>query len=79
MKSELDDVIERFNAVSELIRRKDGQRIDLSKEEIFIKGSAFLHQKTEEKSEEENARFERDNKELFNFLRAFDDQIRELF
>ncbi|KKK81370.1 hypothetical protein LCGC14_2814140 [marine sediment metagenome] len=79
MKSELDDIINRMRAATELIRRKNGQRIDLTKEKMFIKGSPFLHQATEEKSEEESAEFERSNRELFNFLRTFDNQLRDLF
>ena len=78
MKSGLDDVIRRLRKVSELIGSKNGQTLDLVKERIFTKGP-FLHQTTEETSEEESAKFERDNKELFNFLRAFDDQLRDLF
>ena len=78
MKSELDDVIKRIRASAELIEKKDGQVIDLVKEKTFTRGP-FLHQDTEEISEKESARFERDNPELFNFLRALDDQIRDQF
>ncbi len=78
MKSALDDVIKRLRAASDLVRSKDGQKIDLVKERIFTRGS-FLHQSTEEMSEAESAKFERENTELFNFLRAFDDQLRDLF
>ena len=78
MKSELDDVIKRLRMASELVERRNGQTIDLVKERIFTK-EPFLHQATEDMSEEESAKFERDNPELFNFLRAFDDQIRDLF
>lgn len=78
MKSELDDVIKRLRTVSELVNSKNGKTIDLVKERIFTK-EPFLHQDTEDMSEEESAEFERSNPELFNFLRAFDDQIRDLF
>ena len=79
MKSQLDDVIKRFRAAADLIESQDGRRIDLTKERIFVKGSPFVHQDTEKMSEEESAEFERENPELFNFLRAFNDQIRDLF
>lgn len=75
---ELDDIIKRLRKVSELVGERDGQIIDLVKEKIFTKGP-FLHQNTEEKSEAESAKFERDNPELFNFLCAFDDKMREIF
>lgn len=79
MKSEIiDDIIKRLNKVSELVNSKNGQTIDLVKERIFTKGP-FLHQDTEETSEDDSAKFERDNTELFNFLRALDDQIRDMF
>lgn len=78
MKSELDDVIKRLRIVTELVEKKNGQTIDLVKERIFTK-EPFLHQATEKMSEEESAEFERKNTELFNFLRAFDDQLRDLF
>lgn len=78
MKSDLDDIIKKLRRASELVGGKDGQRIDLVKERIFT-GSPFLHQATENMSEEESAEFERNNPELFNFLREFNDQLRELF
>lgn len=78
MKSEIDDIIKRFRRVSDLVKEQDGQIVDLAKEKIFTKGP-FLHQDTEEKSEEASAQFERDHPELFNFLRALDDQMREVF
>ena len=78
MKSEIDDIIKRLNKVADLVNSKNGQTIDLAKERIFTKG-IFLHQDTESMSEEESAEFERENTELFNFLRAFDDQIRDIF
>ena len=78
MKSELDDVIKRLRTVSELVNSKNGKIIDLVKERIFTK-EPFLHQDTEDMSDEESEEFERSNPELFNFLRAFDDQIRDLF
>lgn len=74
----LDDVIKRLRKASELAREKDGQIVDLVKEKIFTKGP-FLHQDTEKMSEEKSAEFERENPELFNFLRAFDDKMREIF
>lgn len=76
--TEIDDVIKRLRATYELLREKDGQIIDLAKEKTFVKGP-FLHHDTEEKSEEESAKFERNNPEMFNFLRSLDDQIRDLF
>lgn len=78
MKSELDDIIKILRKVSDLVGSKDGKSLDLAKERIFTTGT-FLHQDTEDMSEEESAEFERSNPELFNFLRAFDEQIRELF
>lgn len=78
MKSDLDDIIKKLRTASELVESKDGQRIDLAKERIFT-GAPFLHQATEDMSEEESAEFERNNAELFNFLRAFDDQLRDIF
>ncbi len=78
MKSELDDVIKRLRTAAELTKNQDGRVIDLAKERIFT-GAPFLHQATENMTEEESAEFERKNKELFNFLRAFDDQLGDLF
>ena len=76
--NEIDDVIKKFSKVSNLVREKDGQVIDLSREQTFVKG-LFLHQDTDGMSEEKSAEFERENKELFNFLLDFNDQIREIF
>lgn len=75
---ELKDIIKRLNRITDLVKEKDGQVIDLVKEKTFVKGF-FLHQDTEEMSEEKSAAFERGNPELFNFLRAFDDKMREVF
>lgn len=79
MKSELDDVIDRLRRTLELAEDRDGEVIDLTLERSFVKGGPFLHQDSESMSEEESAEFERSNKELFDFLRAFDDKLRDLF
>jgi len=78
MKPGLDDIIKGLRIAEKLTKSKDGQIIDLSKERIFTKG-VFVHQATDNMSEEESAAFERNNPELFNFLRAFEDQMRDLF
>lgn len=77
MKSELDSVMDKLKSIFELVESKDGQVVNLAKERIFTQGP-FLHQNTEDMSEEESAEFERKNPELFNFLRAFDDQLQDL-
>ena len=78
MKDEIEDVIKRLRAASELVEQKNGQTLNLVKERIFT-GKPFLHQATKNMSEEESAEFERKSPEIFNFLRSFDDQIRGLF
>lgn len=77
-KSGINDIKKRLEKAAEIISRKNGTRVDLKKERIFTKGP-FLHQNTSETNEEESAQFERDNPELFGYLRALDDQLGDLF
>lgn len=75
---ELDDIIKRLRKAAELAGERDGEIIDLTKERTFVKGP-FLHQDADGMSEEKSAEFERENQDLFNFLRDFDDQMRRVF
>jgi len=75
----IDDIKKRLEKAAEIISRKQGARIDLKKEKIFTKGGSFLHQSTASMSEEESAQFERDNPELFAYLLALNEQMKDLF
>ena len=77
--NEINDVIKRLQRVSEKVQSLDAQKIDLVKENSFVKGGPFLHQDTDEMSEEESAKFERSNQELFDFLRSLDEDLRDIF
>lgn len=72
------DLRKRVEKAIQIINDLDGKKIDLSKQSTFIRG-AYLHQDTDEVTEEESAAFERENPELFNFLRSIDDEIGDLF
>jgi len=76
--NEIDDIIQRLRKAQYLIESKDGTKLDLVKEKIRTNGP-FLHQDTENISEEESAKFERNNAELFNWFRELDGQLEGLF
>jgi hypothetical protein len=78
-KSDIADIKKSLNKAADFISSKQGARVDLKQERIFVKGGPFLHQATEGMTEEESARFERDNPELFAYLRAMDEQIKGMF
>jgi len=73
----LKDIQKYIEKMANVVRRKQGT-VDLGKEKIFVEGGPFLHQSTDKMSEEDSAAFERDSPELFNFLRALDDELREM-
>lgn len=76
---EIDDIANQVQKVYDLIRAQDSKKINSLQKRMFVKGGHFLHQDTDKISEEESARFERENPELFNFLRSLDDQLRAIF
>lgn len=78
MIPEIKELIDSLKRVETISRELDGETIDLAKERIFTKG-VFLHQDTENMTEEESARFERENKKIFDFLRMLDDRIGDAF
>lgn len=74
----IKDIENRIHKAVDLIQRYDGQVINLKKEVIFT-NEPFLHQSTETKTEEESAKFERENPELFSFLRKIKKELRQIF
>ncbi len=52
-----------------------GQEINLNETRIFVQGGPYLHQDTDTMTEEESARFERENKKLFDWMRHFRSNI----
>ncbi len=68
------DVINAMRALEDFVLSKNGTTINLGTVETFTQGS-YLHQNTEEMTEEESAKEERDNPELFRFLQSFDRDI----
>lgn len=75
--SGLKDLINQLTEMREKISKKRGT-VDVEKEKFLIKGGPFLHQNTKEMTEKESAAFERENKKLFDYLRALDQGISEL-
>ena len=78
MTNDFSDIVKILEKVGDIISRRDGQTLDLQKESIFSQGP-FLHQNTGTMGEEESAVFERNNPELFAYLRSLDDEIEKLF
>ena len=74
----IKDIQNRIHKAVDLVQRYDGQVIDLKKEVIFTK-EPFLHQSTETQTEEESANFERENPELFSFLRKIKEELKQIF
>ncbi len=68
-KNSLEGLINGIEKVSRLFESYNGQIVDLSQAEIFTQGP-YLHQDSEDSTEEESAAFERNNPELFNFLQS---------
>jgi hypothetical protein len=83
MKSQIDDqglqeAINKIENLASLADSKDGKKLDLVREKIFTSGP-FLHKDTKIATEEESAKFERDNPEFFAFLRSLDKEFRDVF
>jgi len=76
--SPIDNIIKCFKKAKDVAQSHDGERIDLNKETIFTEGP-FLHQATETMSEDASAQFERDNVELFAYLRSLNSEFEDIF
>ncbi|MHA2279288.1 MAG: hypothetical protein ACXAC5_00145 [Promethearchaeota archaeon] len=76
--SALGDTRNRLEKAIDIINRKQGSKVDLVKEKVFTRGGPFLHQDSQTMTEKESAEFERQNPELFAYLRALDQQLGDL-
>jgi hypothetical protein len=72
----LDKLITKLENRQRFLQSQDGREINLGTETTFVQGP-FLHQETEEMSEEESLQFELENKELFRYLRSLGNQIEQ--
>jgi hypothetical protein len=78
--SNLKNIAQAFKDIESLCNTKE--EIDLTKQEDYVKDE-FLHQdrKTSDGqiiTEEESAKFEIEQPEIFNFIRNFQEKIREI-
>lgn len=73
----LDKLIRQAESFENFVESLDGQEVDIGQSKTFVQGP-FLHQDKEEISEEQSAQFERDNPELFRWLRSLGGQIENI-
>jgi len=66
------------NELENFITSLNGKKIDLSKEKNFSQGP-YLHQDSENITEKESAAYERENKQVFDFIQSIKTQIYDIF
>lgn len=65
---ELNELTKKLEHVHHLLDSLNNQTVDLENTKTFVQGP-FLHQNTEESTEENSANFEKKYKQLFDYLR----------
>lgn len=73
----LQNLINGLEEQYKFINNLSGQEIDLGKFTTISYGP-YLHQNSENVSEEESAKFEAENKKVFDFLRTIENNFRDL-
>lgn len=77
---QLENLLRKLQTRQGVIDQLDGSEVDLKKTTTFVKGP-YLHQDVRDEegniimTEKESAQFEKDNPELFNYLRNLKSQI----
>lgn len=72
---ELDDLIKGLESQYKYIDDLGGQEINLNSVSLFLPDVSYLHQDSEGQTAEESAKFERDNKQIFDFLRNLEYEL----
>lgn len=75
--NELNKLIQGLNAQQKYVQSLTGQEIDLKSHRTFSRGP-HLHQDGENMSEQESAKFEVDNKKIFDLLRDIEHKFRDI-
>lgn len=72
----LDRLIQKLQNRQQFLESQDGREVNLGTEKTFVQGN-FLHQDTEDMTEQQSAQFEIDNQEVFRWLRSFANQVKK--
>lgn len=75
--NDLNLLIRDMESQQKYVQSLNGQEIDLKTHRTFSQGP-HLHQDGENMSEQESAKFEVDNKKIFDLLRDIENKFREI-
>ena len=73
----LDKLIRQTESFENFVKSMDGQEVNIESSKTFVQGK-FLHQDKEDITEEQSAQFERDNPEVFRWLRSLGHQLENI-
>jgi len=74
----IEEITKTIKELENFVQSLNGKQINLGKEKTFIQGP-YLHQDSENSTEEESAKYERDNKQVFDYLQSLNLQINNIF